>query len=201
VLSSQIVVVEIPQYVLDFVQFSFSSWQNYIDLQIQKSVPRVFLDSLDNNKGIKIELYGQRHFKVLSNSDEFYFSLPNSIPSLSKNKWYAIFVNFSNIFKQLTLNIWKIQWDSVTNLPATTDLVLVLNKTVSINKEDRSSGIDYYLRPSSMDLTNIRLFNRVAETDKQTIILNQNIVKDAHIALIIDNALPQSKMPYIGYTR
>ncbi len=201
VLSSQIVTVEIPQYVLDFVQFSFSSWQNYVDLQIQKSAPRVFLDSLDNNKGIKIELYGQRHFKVLSNSDEFYFSLPNSIPSLAKNKWYAIFVNFSNIFKQLTLNIWKIQWDSVTNLPATTDLVLVLNKTVSINKEDRSSGIDYYLRPSSMDLTNIRLFNRVAETDKQTIILNQNIVKDAHIALIIDNALPPSKMPYIGYTR
>ena len=52
-----------------------------------------------------------------------------------------------------------------------------------------------------MDLTNVRLFNKVAETDKQPIILNQNIVKDAQLALIIDNALPQSKMPYIGYTR
>jgi hypothetical protein len=201
IVSQTRVMVEIPQYVLDFVQSNYGSWQNYTDLQVQKNSPRLFLDSIVNNKGLKIELYGQRHFKVVMNSDEFYFSIVNSNPSLAKNKWYGLFINISNVFKQLTLNVWKIQWDSSTNLPATTDLSLILNKTVQIAKVDRSSGINYFLRPSAMDLTNVRLFNKVAETDKQPLILNQNIVKDAHLAIIIDNSLPQSKMPYIGDTR
>ena len=67
--------------------------------------------------------------------------------------------------------------------------------------EDRTSNMNYFLETSWMNLTNVRLFNRVAETDKQVLILNQNIVKDAQWAIIIDNALPQSKLPYIGYTR
>jgi hypothetical protein len=131
----------------------------------------------------------------------YFFSVPNNLPALTKDKWYGLFVNFSNVFKQLTLNVWRIQWDSATNLPATTDLVIVLNKTVPMTQGDRSSSISYFLKPSSMDLTNIRLFNKVAETDKQPLVLNQNIVKDAQLAIIIDNALPQSKNPYIGYTR
>lgn len=201
IISQNRVRVEIPQYALDYVQSSYSSWQNFTDLQLHKCLPRLFLDSYSNSKGIKIELYGQRHFKVLMNSDEYYFSIPNNVPALSKNQWYGMFVNMSNVFKQLTFNIWRIQWNSATNLPATTDLSLVLNRTIAINKEDRSSTISFFLRPSAMDLTNIRFFNKVAETDKQALILNQNIVKDADLAIIIDNALPQSKLPYIGYTR
>ena len=122
------------------------------------------------------------------NTDEHYFSIPNNSPALIKGQWYGLFVNMSNLFKQLTFNIWRIQWDSATNIPATTDLSLVLNRTITMKKEDRSSQISYFLRPSAMDLTNIRLFNK-------------NIVKDADLAIIIDNALPQSKLPYIGYTR
>jgi hypothetical protein len=78
---------------------------------------------------------------------------------------------------------------------------MVYNKTVPMLKGDYSSDDNYYLTPSSMDLTNVRLFNKTAETDKQSLILNQNIVKDAQLAIIIDNALPQSKLPYVGYTR
>lgn len=194
--------VEIPQYVLDFVQTSFSSWTGYTDLQFQKNPPKMFISSLDDaSKGIKIELFGERHFRVTMNTETYFFSLPNNLPALLKDKWYGLFINFSNIFKQLTLNVWRIQWSSETNLPATTDLSIVLNKTVPIAQGDRSSSIPYFLKPSSMDLTNVRLFNRVAETDKQPLVLNQNIVKDAHLAIIIDNALPQSKNPFIGRTR
>jgi hypothetical protein len=201
VISDTHIVVEFPQYIIDFISSSYSSWTNYTDIKVQKSLPRIFLNSLNNSKGIRIELYGKRHFKMTMNSIEHYFSLPNNSSSLEKDQWYGIFVNMSNTFRQLTLNIWKIQWNSTTNLPATTDLSLVLNKTISIEKVDMTTDHGFTLVPSSMDLTNIRLFNRVSETDKQPLILNQNIVKDAHLALIIDNALPQSKLPYIGYTR
>jgi hypothetical protein len=194
--------MEIPQYVLDFVQASFSSWTGYTDLQFHKNPPKMFISSLDDaSKGIKIELFGERHFRVTMNTEIYFFSLPNNLPALLKDKWYGLFINFSNIFKQLTLNVWRMQWSPETNLPATTDLSIVLNKTVPMTQGDRSSSIPYFLKPSSMDLTNVRLFNRVAETDKQPLVLNQNIVKDAHLAIIIDNALPQSKNPFIGRTR
>jgi hypothetical protein len=200
VLSKNSLRIEIPQYILDFVQGTFGTWPTYTDIQVQRSLPRVFLDSLYNDKGLKIESFGYRHFRITMNSVITYFSIANNQPGLEKNKWYGLFINFSNMFKQLTLNVWKMQWDSSTNLPSTTELTLVYNKTTPMIREDRTSEVSFTLNPSFMDLTNVRLFNKVAETDKQTIVLNQNIVKDAQLAIIIDNALPASKLPYIGYT-
>ena len=201
IVSQDTIKIEIPLYMVDFVQGTYSTWTTYTDIQVQRSLPRVFLNSLYNGKGIKIESFGYRHFRVVMNSEEKYFSIANNQPGLSKNKWYGMFINFSNMFKQLTFNIWQIQWDPATNLPATTELKLLYNRTVPMIREDRTSEINYALMPSFMDLTNVRLFDKVAETDKQVLVLNQNIVKDAQLAIIIDNALPQSKLPYIGYTR
>ena len=153
-----------------------------------------------NGKGLKIELYENRHFKLTMNGSYQYFSMPNDKSALQNKQWHGLFINFGNTFKQLTINVWKMQWDSVSKLPATTDLRLLYNKTVPLSREDRSSDVHYFIEPSFMDLTNIRLYNKVAETDKQVMLLNQNIVKDAHLGIIIDNALPQQKMPYIGNT-
>jgi hypothetical protein len=201
VVSSTMVRIIVDQEILDYIKANFNTWEQYTDLIAQKSFSRVFLNSLHNGKGIKIELYENRHFKLTMNGGYQYFSLPNDKSALQNRHWHGLFINFGNIFKQLTVNVWKMQWDSVSKLPATTDLRLLYNKTVPLVKEDRSSDVQYFLEPSFMDLTNIRLYNKVAETDKQVMLLNQNIVKDAHLAIIIDNALPQSKMPYLGYTR
>ena len=191
----------VDQEVLDYIKVNFNSWTLYTDLIAQKSFSRIFLNSLHNGKGIKIELYENRHFKITMNDKYQYFSIPNDKASIESKIWHGLFINFGNMFKQLTLNVWKMQWNPVDKIPATTDLRLIYNKTVPFAREDRSSDMQYFLEPSFMDLTNIRLFNKVAETDKQVLILNQNIVKDAHLAIIIDNALPQSNMPYFGYTR
>ena len=201
ILSDTSIVLSINQTILDYVKMNFSSWINFTDIIAQRSYPCIFLNSLLNGKGIKIELYENRHFVITMNEDIKYFSLPNSSVGIDKTKWYALFINFSNTFKQLTINVWEMQWNPVTKIPATTDLKLFYNKTIELSKVDRSSDVQYYLEPSYMDLTNVRLFNRVAETDKQVLILNQNIVKDAQWAIIIDNALPPSKLPLIGYTR
>jgi hypothetical protein len=201
VIDENNIVVKADQNIINYVSSSFPSWTSYTDLQVQKSLPRVFLDSIKDEKGIRIEMRGNRHFIITLNGTQTYFSIPSNTAGLENLKWYAVFVNFSNTFKQLTLNIWRTQWDPSTNLPATTDMKMVYNKTVPMLKGDYSSDDNYYLTPSSMDLTNVRLFNKTAETDKQSLILNQNIVKDAQLAIIIDNALPQSKLPYVGYTR
>ena len=201
IISSTSVKIKIDNEIYDYVQSNFSSWISYTDIQAQRSFSRVFLNSQIDGKGILIELYENRHFKVTMNNSYSYFSIPGNVAELENSKWLALFVNFSNTFKQLTLNVWKMQWDAVAKIPATTDLKLIYNKTLPLAKEDRSSASKYFLEPSYMDLTNIRLFNRTVETDNQVLVLNQNIVKDAQWALIIDNALHQSKVPYIGYTR
>lgn len=201
IISPKSVVIEVDQEIIDFTVVSFSNWETYTDLRGQKTFSRVFLNGWIDGKGLKIELYENRHFKITTNSTYKYASLPNTGTGLDQDVWYGLFINFSNIFKQLTVNLWKIQWNSITNIPATTDLSIVMNKTINITPADLSSCIKFYLEPSYMDLTNIRLFSRVAETDKQVLILNQNIVKDAQLALIIDNAIPQSRLPHIGYTR
>jgi hypothetical protein len=201
VLSATSLRIRVDQEILDYVQANFSTWTQYTDILAQRSFSRVFLNSIKDGKGVKVELYENRHFKITLNNEYSYFSLPNNILPIENSKWYAIFINFSNTYKQLTVNLWKLQWDPVSKLPATTDLKLVYNRTSPLTREDRSSDLAYFLEPSYMNLTNVRLFNRTAETDKQVLILNQNIVKDAQWAIIIDNALPQSKLPYIGYTR
>jgi len=193
--------VKFNQNIVNFVQSNFSTWTSYTDLQVQKTPSRVFIDSIQNDKGVRVELFGNRHFVVTLNTESNYFSIPSNTVGLENLKWYGIFVNFSNSFKQLTLNVWRIQWDPATSMPATTELRIVYNRTIPMTRGDYSSGVNFFLTPSSMDLTNVRVFNKVAETDKQVIILNQNIVKDAQLAIIIDNALPQSKLPYVGYTR
>jgi hypothetical protein len=201
IISQTSIKITVDQEILDYVKGNFSTWTSFTDLQVQRTFSRVFLNSIKDQKGIKIELFENRHFKLTLNDKYTYFSIPGNSLAIEIGKWHGIFVNFSNTFKQLTLNIWKMQWDPIAKIPATTDMKLIFNKTLVLEKEDRSSDCQYFLEPGFFDLTNIRLFNKVAETDKQVLILNQNIVKDAHLAIIIDNALPQSKLPYIGYTR
>jgi hypothetical protein len=87
------------------------------------------------------------------------------------------------------------QWEESTNSPATTDLSIVFSKTITVPKIDRSSDGYFYLLPSDSYLTNLRVFSEKIESDKQPIVLNQNIVKNAHLAIVIDNAVPQSRMP------
>jgi hypothetical protein len=201
VTSSTSIKISVDQEVVNYVQQSFSTWKTYTDLTCQKTFPRVMFNSMVGQKGWKLEFYENRHFIITANDKQHFFSIPATSLAPEFNKWNAVFLNWSNTFKQLTLNIWEMQWDSVTNLPATTEMTLLYNRTVSVVPVDLSSDVNYFLTPSFTDLTNLRIFSRTAETDKQVFILNQNIVKDAQNALVIDNALPQSKLPYIGYTR
>ena len=191
----------VDEETIDFIS-TFPTWFSFNDLQIQKTYSRVFIDSIVNSKGIRIELIENRHFILTLNSSRYIYSLPNNSTGLNDSQWYGLFVNISNVFKQATLNVWQMQWNPTTNLPATTELTLTYSKIYSnIVREDRSTSYKFWNVPSFMDLTNVRLYSRVVETDKQTLLLNSQIVKEANLGIIIDNAIPQSRLPYIGNTK
>lgn len=200
VISDSQIRIAFSYEMLSYINKTSPSWKTFTDLKVQITHPRVFIDSIDSGKGVRVDLLEKRYFRVFSNDKIYYFFLPNTQNELSDDKWYAIFVSFSNLFSQLTLNVWEIQWNETTNLPATSDLRQIYGKTVAIPKENRSSGVNYYLVPSDTILTNIRVWNQKIETDKQPIVLNQYVVKDASKALVIDNAIPQSRLPYYSYT-
>jgi hypothetical protein len=201
VYSDKQILIEFSSEILSHLNRVFPTWKTYIDFNVQLTYPRVFIDSLNGGKGIRIDLLEKRYFRVFANSQIYYFFLPNTQSELSENKWYNICVSLSNLFSQLTLNVWEIQWNETTKLPATSDLRQIYGKTVNdIPKEDRSSTINYFIPASDMQLTNIRVWSQKIETDKQPFVLNQNIVKDASRAIVIDNAIPQSHLPYISYT-
>lgn len=201
VINDKQIVIEFAYDVLSYINTVFPSWKSYTDFKIGLTYPRVVLDNREKGKGIRIDIIEKRYFRVLSNSTAYYFILPNTQNELTEEKWYAICVSFSNMFQQLTINIWETQWNEATNLPATSDLRIVYSKNINnIPREDRSSTYNYFITPSDMDITNIRVWSQKIESDKQPIILNQNIVKDASRAIVIDNAIPRSRLPYISYT-
>lgn len=195
------VTIEVKPEIAVYLDTVFGNWKNYTDVTLQLTYPKVFVDSMKAGKGVKVELHGNRYFIVTVNAKAYYFILPNTQADLTEEKWYSICVSFSNLFSQLTLNVWEMQWNSNTGMPTTSDLRIVYGNTVKgFPKEDRSSDYNYTLKPSDMELTNIRVWAQKIETDKQPLVLNQNIVKDASLALVIDNAIPVSRLPYISYT-
>lgn len=195
------IVITVSSQIFNHVTTVFPTWKAYTDLKIQLTYPRVIIDSKKSNKGIRIDFLEKRYFRVFSNERVYYFILPNTMADITEDKWYNVTVSMSNLFTQLTLNLWEMQWNETTNLPATSDLRLVYGKTeTDFPKVDRSSGINYFIVSSDIDLTNIRVWTQKIETDKQPFVLNQSVVKDASRALVIDNAIPRSRLPYISYT-
>lgn len=135
---------------------------------------------------------------------------------LSYNSFYGIVVNVSNLYKQLSINLWEIQSD-IINPSDNSGLKMIHQEIIPILPQvfnapsdkniDMNSpfyGSDnnsYKLLTSPMYITNLRLFKEMVETDRQSNVLNQNIVRDSQLLHLLDNAKPILKNPKIGKNR
>ena len=84
------------------------------------------------------------------------------------------------------------------------DIAVFLGCAISINNiniEERSILSKYELKNSSLKLTNIRLLRDTIEEEKHSLWLNRNIVRDSDLAIIIDNAIPKMRLPYMGQAK
>ena len=127
-------------------------------------------------------------------------------------EWYSVVVNVSNKYKQVAINFWEMSYDPTnpqdqsSNLKSVHEYVKSLSTTYTfaaepdLNQDVNSPyyGTDnnsYKIITSPLYLSNIRLFKQMIDIDKQSIVLNQSIVRDAQLAHIIDNAQPKLKLP------
>lgn len=138
------------------------------------------------------------------------------IPSL--DEWYGFVFNFSNIFKQYSINVWQMLYNPENSEAQTSDLGIVHFKEGLISQKytydipsdlEESNEVEtwksdnnaYKILGSPLYLTNLRIFQNMIEKEKQSAILNQNVVGDSQLAIIIDNAKPVLKLPKIAKNR
>ena len=163
-------------------------------------------------------------FRIKINNLEVYSPFGAGIASTigqfipSVDDWYGFVFNFSNIFRQYSLKVWQLTYDPDNPLAQTSDLSLihsmdgVTSQAYTFNilpviDNDYDSLFygtnNYSYKTSSCPLwaTNYRFFKHMVEEEKQSTMLNQNIIGDAQLAIIIDNAKPVLKLPKVARNR
>lgn len=133
-------------------------------------------------------------------------------------EWYGVVVNISNKYQQMGINIWKMSYDPNNPQEQSSNLIPVhqdyraltstytfdLPADIVTNPADPLYGTDnnaYRIYTSPLLLSNVRIFKSMIDIDKQSIVLNQNIVRDAQLAHIIDNAKPILNIPKFARNR
>jgi hypothetical protein len=210
---------------------SISTWR------MQKAQARTLIYGRKNSDGIQIQMIWSGtnegttskyieigSFRVLINDLEilspFGAGIDNGIgefiPTL--DDWYGFVFNFSNAFKQYSINVWKMLYDPENTASQTSDLGLVhikeglnsqkymysipsdieLSNQTETFKSDNNS---YKVLGGHIYLSNLRIFQNMIEKEKQSAILNQNVVNDSQLAIIIDNAKPVLKLAKIAKNR
>jgi len=136
----------------------------------------------------------------------------------TEDDWYGFVFNFSNVFRQYSLKVWTLTYNPDNPASQTSDLSLVhsldgitgqaytfdIPEVEETNYDSPFYGTNNYsykTRSCPLWATNYRFFKYMVEEEKQSAILNQNIVDDAQLAIIIDNAKPVLKLPKVARNR
>jgi hypothetical protein len=183
-----------------------------------------YVDSNGNPKGVRIDLihsgvqepdntnFIQQGSIEVRLNDLVYNSRLGFVPEYGE--WYGLVVNISNKYKQMGINFWKMTYDPSNPQEQSSNLVKVqesyraltqpytfdLPVSIETNPANPLYGTNnnaYRIYTSPLLLSNVRIFKQMIDIDKQSIVLNQNIVRDAQLAYIIDNAKPTLAVPKI----
>jgi hypothetical protein len=208
--------------------------------KMQKAQARILFDGYYNGSGLLIDFIWSGSNQVTSPTDNNYLqtgsfrfrinnlevsspfgagitsTLGEFIPT--SDDWYGFVFNFSNIFRQYSMKIWRLTYDPDNPTTQTSDLSLVhsLDGVTTqaytfdippVIEEDYDSpfygtnNYSYKTRSCPLWATNYRFFKQMVEEEKQSTMLNQNIVGDAQLGIIIDNAKPVLKLPKVARNR
>lgn len=195
--SATVVKVQISTDIQNYLNNNYPDWNlNFVGLKVRKNYPRIFIDGLYNDKGFRLECNDNRFFKATVGTDIYNFILPTDLPL---DTWYCIVFNYSAQYEQLSLTLLKRKWNPSTNTPNTTEMDVIYEYVYNnITVSDVSHSYKYKVLASYLKMTNLRLMTTTIEPEKMVKFLNESIVSDSDQSLIIDNAIPRIKLPYVG---
>jgi hypothetical protein len=196
--------------------------------QSRNLISGLYLNDLEEIKGIRIDLIHSGVMDELTNNfleegsivirlnDTIINSPLQFVPEFGD--WYGVVVNFSNVYKQISANIWEMTYDPTDPNEQTSKLKKVhesvrmftnniifeaptdvVTDTLSPFYETDNNSYKIYTGP--IWLSNVRLFKNMIDIDTQSTVLNQNTVRDAQLAHIIDNAKPLLNIPKFARNR
>lgn len=206
---------------------NMSNWKMQ-KAQARNLIDGTYYDSNGDLKGLRIDLvhsgtndpannnYIQQGSIEIILNDLTYDSRLQFVPE--QGEWYGVVVNISNKYRQMGINIWKMSYDPTNPNEQTTNLIKVHEdyrtlttaytfdapKEIVTDFDNPLYGTDnnaYKIYTSPLLLSNVRLFKNMIDIDKQSIVLNQNTVRDAQLAYIIDNAKPKLVLPKFARNR
>jgi len=164
------------------------------------STEQTIIDGRTLNKGLKITV-NQTNIKVYLNGN---IQTYNFDTNPQNGHWYGLVFNLNNKFKSIETYVYKLNSASNRhpNMPITESIKQVLYKSTDLaSPEGWVTGKQWSLMPANMKMTSIRLFKKTIGQDQHRNILQQYIVRDNHLAKIIDNAIPSIQLRRYNQSR
>lgn len=155
--------------------------------------PITLIDGInDSNTGFVATINADQYIKIHYGSQEHIAILPEK---LVQGDWYGFVVNIGNSWGQYNVHVWK-----PSTYDSTAKLQSVFYETIPFTPE--STEVEKYTVDRSFSyMTNIRLFNSTIEEERQIQELLSYFTQNADKALILDNADPRFRIPYISKQR
>jgi|TARA_R110001583_G_scaffold18944_6_gene74878 hypothetical protein len=140
--------------------------------------------------------YTTNWFIIKLNDVYYKYDLSKSTVSFLKGKWYAAVINLNQLAKQLSLFLYNTpEIAGAINPNKSADLTNIYINTQTVPAISVPEGYAWKLLGCESDLTNIRIWSEPIEIELQELILSQYVVKDSHLALLLDNASPELLLP------
>ena len=133
-----------------------------------------------NYNTISLKICGKHYDFTFDNFEKF------------ENKWYAVVIGLN---KEIA-NVWLydlIGSDKNENIKSELKFVSLSSKEIG---KFEISGYEYGLISCDLDLTNLRLWDKMCEQELHDLILSQYVVDDSHNTLIVDNAQQELLLHY-----
>ena len=146
--------------------------------------------------------YTTNWFIIKLNDVYYKYDLSKSTVSFLKGKWYAAVINLNQLAKQLSLFLYNTpEIAGAINPNKSADLTNIYINTQTVPAISVPEGYAWKLLGCESDLTNIRIWSEPIEIELQELILSQYVVKDSHLALLLDNASPELLLPTVSNPR
>jgi len=172
-----------------------------LNKEVSNTVIQYDTDQNPNNILVNIT-YTTNWFIIKFGNDYYRYDLSKKFLNLKKGKWYGAVINLNNLAKQLSLFIYNTVEDTAALNPTrTADLTNVYTNTQTVPTIAVINDYSWKLLGSEQDLTNIRIWSEPIEEELQELILSQYVVKDSHLALLLDNASPELMLPTVTNPR
>lgn len=184
---------KIDQTVVDHMNTVQYEWWKKPGWKMRDKDPIVLMDGRNQtNTGFEVAIYSDQYIKIKYGSQE-HVAIMNE--KMVQGNWYGVVANIGNTWSQYNVYVWK---------PSLVDksqkLENIFYETLPFTAEE--TMVEQYTVDRSFSyMTNIRLFNSTIEEERQVQELLSYFTQNADKGLILDNADPKFRAPYISQQR